>query len=599
MKLRDSRRLRGANFLWDRPSAILEVDLEPRDDGAALARVWRAQVERMLPWLDWRTEATCTRVFNGGAMLALSAPMDGLLAATEVNEWAFAAAVAVLDGATEPELQPAASMLRAKIERERNPRLAELRAAALAHRVPFFWDDRTVTVGHGRTSQSFELAALPEPTAVEWSALHAVPTAIVTGTNGKSTTVRLLGAIGAAWGKTTGLSSTDWVRVGDEILDRGDYSGPTGARLLLRDPRTELAILETARGGIMRRGMALEAVDVAAITNVAADHLGEFGNTTLELLTHAKFVVTRIGKRIVLNADCELLHAPARAVQAPITWFALSERNPLVAAHLASGGSACVVRDGVLTLLEPGRTHALGRIERISIAMGGAARHNVENCLAAAAIAFHLGAPPAAIARGLEGFESTPDANPGRLNLFELGGAADRDASTSRRDSGDTRGEHAQTVRCIVDFAHNSHGFEALFEMARALAPRRWAVLVGQAGDRDDASIYELARLTWAARPDLVVIKEMQKYLRGRPAGEVVGMLDREMREAGAPDAALVHAPSELDAVRAALAWAKPGDLLLLLCHADRERTIELLARMRASGWRAGEPVPEVVEAAH
>jgi UDP-N-acetylmuramyl tripeptide synthase len=588
---RDSRRLRGANFLWDRPSAILDVGLEPREDGEALVRAWRAELARILPLVGWEREETAARVFPHGAMLALSAPMDALLAATEVNEWAFASACEVLRGESARDaaaVATAASTLRAKIDAERNPRLPALRAAAIEHRVPFYWDDKLASVGHGRWSKSYALDALPDAGEVPWSELRSVPTAIVTGTNGKTTTVRLLGAIGAAWGKHTGLSSTDWVRVDDEILDRGDYSGPTGARLLLRDARTELAILETARGGIMRRGMALESVDVAAITNVANDHLGEFGNATLELLADAKFVVTRIAKRVVLNVDCELLHVPARGVKAPITWFARSESNPLVAAHLRAGGSACVVRDGVLTLLEPSgagalRAHALGRVERIAITMHGTARHNVENCLAAAAIAFHLGAPPDAIARGLESFDSTPDSNPGRLNVFELGGA------------------RANGVRCIVDFAHNAHGFEALFEMARALGPERWAVIVGQAGDRDDASILELARLTWAARPDLTVLKEMKKYLRGRAEGEVVGMIEAEMRRAGAPDSALVRAPSEIEAVRTALAWSRPGDLLLLLCHAERERTIELVQRMRDAGWKPGQPVPEpaAAEPAH
>ncbi|TAJ04024.1 MAG: Mur ligase [Planctomycetota bacterium] len=594
MNQRDSRRLRGANFLWDRPSAILEVGLEPHEDGERLVRAWRAELARVLPLVGWEHEASTARVFPGGAMLALAAPMDALLAATEVNEWAFASALDVLRGAPARDPNEVAPALRAKIDAERNPRLPALRAAAIEHRVPFYWDDKLASVGHGRWSHSYALDALPDAAEVPWSELRAIPTAIVTGTNGKTTTVRLLGAIGAAWGKHTGLSSTDWVRVDDEILDRGDYSGPVGARLLLRDARTELAILETARGGIMRRGMALESVDVAAITNVANDHLGEFGNATLELLADAKFVVTRIAERVVLNADCELLHAPARAVKAPITWFARSESNPLVAAHLAAGGTACVVRDGALTLLEPDaarrstRAHALGRVGRISITMHGTARHNVENCLAAAAIAFHLGAPPEAIARGLESFESTPDSNPGRLNVFELGTTGGASATSGAGSTG---------VRCIVDFAHNAHGFEALFEMARALAPKRWAVLVGQAGDRDDASIVELARMTWAARPDLTVLKEMKKYLRGRAEGEVLGMIEGEMRRAGAPDSALVRAPSEIEAVRTALAWSKPGDLLLLLCHAERERTIELLQRMRADGWKAGQPVPEAAAA--
>src|SRR5947209_5608164 len=180
--------------------------------------------------------------------------------------------------------------------------------------------------------------ALPDPATVDWSAVHDVPVLMVTGTNGKTTTVRLLGAIAAAAGKVPGITSTDRIEVGGEVVDHGDYSGPGGARTLLRDRRVEIAILETARGGMLRRGLAVTGADAALVTNIAAGHPGEFGVLDLPSLAAAKLVIARAvkpGGRIVLNAaDPELLAAAGR-LAAPVTWFRLHPANPRIQSHHA------------------------------------------------------------------------------------------------------------------------------------------------------------------------------------------------------------------------------------------------------------------------
>jgi len=200
--------------------------------------------------------------------------------------------------------------------------------------------------------------------------------------------------------------------------------------------------------------------------------------------------------------------------------------------------------------------------------MGGAARHNVANALGAAALAHVLGLAPDAIARGLAAFESNADENPGRLNTFDLGG-----------------------VRVLVDFAHNPHGLGALIDMLEAIPARRRLLILGQAGDRSDESIRELARIAWRCRPDRVVVKEMVEHLRGRQPGEVPALIVEELERLGADRESIELAQSEFEAVETALRWAGPGDVVLLLVHAERERVLELLQRLVDRAWTAGEPL--------
>jgi cyanophycin synthetase len=413
------------------------------------------------------------------------------------------------------------------------------------------------------------VAELPKPAAVDWSCVHDVPVVLVTGTNGKTTTVRLLAAVATAAGRFTGFSCTDTVTLGGVDVDRGDWSGPAGARYVLRDPRVEFAVLETARGGILRRGLAATRAVAAIVTNIAEDHFGEWGITDVRALAETKLVVGRAvlpGGRLVLNADDATLVAMAHVSPAPKLWISRHADDPVVRAHVAAGGDGCWVEEGVIVLHRGGERARVMRVEEIPLTMGGAARHNVHNALGVVALASVAGLPLDAIRRGLAGFRNSPHDNPGRLNVWELGGA---------------------TV--LVDFAHNPHGMDAMAELAAALPARRRLLVIGQAGDRDDASIRAFARSAWALRPDRIVLKEMPVYLRGRAPGEATGLLEDEFRRLGARAEMMVHAPSEFDAVRMALEWATAGDLLFLPTHAERGRVLGLLERLQAAGWRAGE----------
>ncbi|HEV7785336.1 MAG TPA: Mur ligase family protein, partial [Thermoanaerobaculia bacterium] len=422
MKLLDSRRLTGPNLLLAQAGAVVEVSLAPEEAEAVVAS-WRDNVQSLLAAVGWPDEEIAVRRFSGGASLAISAPIDSLYSATEVNERAWAAAQTAVTGGSAPDLAVAAEGLRAMIAQEANPVLLALRDAAATHRVAFLWDDDEVSVGLGTGSLTWPADALPDPAAVAWSDVHDVPVLMVTGTNGKTTTVRLLAAIATAAGRIPGITSTDRIEVGGEVVDLGDYSGPGGARTLLRDRRVEIAILEAARGGMLRRGLSVTGAEAALVTNIAADHLGEFGILDLHALAEAKLLIAlavRPGGRIVLNAGDPELVAAAERLTNPITWFSLDAANPLVLAHLSAGGDACLLEDGVLVLAQGNARTAVIQVEEIPVTLGGAARHNVANALGALGVAAAAGLSVDAIAKGLRSLTS----NLGRAVFMELGGAS-------------------------------------------------------------------------------------------------------------------------------------------------------------------------------
>ena len=561
MKLLESRRLTGPNLLLDRPGAVIEVALEPAEAEAAVA-AWREQARRILEAVGWTGEETAARLFPGGASLAISAPFDALYAATEVNEWAWAAAEASFGGEV-PDIAVGRDALRQAIAQETNPALLALRAAAAARGVAFLSDSRFASVGLGTGSLTWPVEELPQPESVDWSAVHDVPVLLVTGTNGKTTTVRLVAAMVNAAGKVPGLTSTDRIEVGGEVIERGDFSGPEGARTVLRDRRVEIAVLETARGGILRRGVVIPRADAALVTNIAADHLGDYGIHDLASLTAAKLVIARVVRpdgRVVLNADDPELVAAAGGMTAPVVWFTFDPGNPVVADHVAAGGEAVYVEDGALVLHREGERTAVIRVEEIPITFGGAARYNVANALAAIGLAAAAGLPVAAMADGLRRMQSTPEDNPGRANLFKWYGS-----------------------RILVDYAHNPHGIKALLDIAQALPAKRRLIILGQAGDRSDEAIRDLARAAWELRPDHIMVKELPEMLRGRQPGEIPVLLEDELLRLGVPAANLERAASELEAVKKALAWARPGDLLVLLVHKHRDEVLRLLRTAQPS----------------
>jgi len=574
MELQDSRRLTGPNLICEEQGAVIDVvmDDEVRDEVVSSWRTIAVELQRAFGW-DRAEPSTYVRMFDGGASLVLRAPIDGLYAACEANECAWDRAVAATEGREITPIEQDVERLRVLVEEERNPAMHLLAGSAESKGVGFLCDDDEVSLGFGTGSHTWPVRELPKVDTVPWPAVHDVPILLVTGTNGKSTTVRMLASIVNAAGRTPGFSSTDGLWIGDERIDTGDYSGPGGARTVLRDRRTEVALLETARGGMLRRGIGVPRANAAAILNVAEDHMGEYGVHKLEDLVEAKFIVRRAvapDRPLVLNADdAHVVGGAVRGVQSPITWFTLDADNPLVVEHCRRGGSACLVEDGVIRFASGESRMDVVEVGAVPATMNGCARFNVANAMAAVALATAIDLPADAIAAGLRDFRSDPESNPGRGNVFQLEG-----------------------VTAIVDFAHNPHGLKAFLEMANAMPAQRRLITLGMAGDRSDESIRDFVRTAWSARPDRVILKEMEIHLRGRELGVVPDLMADELRRIGVPENRIARASTEVEATRLALAWAEPGDLLLLSVLAERDQVIELLGGMVRLGWRPGQVVP-------
>ena len=556
MEFLDARRLTGPSLLFDVPGTILDVQCT-REEAALLIPVWEKHVRRMLAELGWTGFEVKAVQLLGGVSAGFTAPIDALYAASEVNEWAWAAIDAELNGADEPDFDEALAALRAAIAEEANPELIRLEKLASEKGVTLLWDDDEVSLGLGRHSETWPVRELPDPDALDWTAFEDVPCALVTGTNGKTTTVRTAAHIIRSAGHSAGMSSTDYIAINDHIVDRDDWAGPGGARNVLREKEVDIGILETARGGLLRRGLGINSADAALITNIAKDHLGDFGSQDLNELLNCKWIISRAvaeGGNLILNADDAMLVAKSREFPGELVWFSLDSNNAVVRAHTSARGAAFVLDNDEIVFLDGDTRESICRDRDVPITLGGAARHNVANALAAAALTWCLGISLADIRTGLT--TMSQDANPGRGNVYEIDG-----------------------FQVVVDFAHNPEAIQALLEMASRLKPRRKALCFGQAGDRPDDLIRELARSAWESGLDRVFVSELAKYHRGREEGAVFGVIRDELIACGAKADQIEHHMQEIESLDSALKWAQPGDLIVMLAL---ERSPELYDKLRS-----------------
>ena len=558
-ELKDSRRLTGANLHWDRPSAILDVELE--SPGEDVVSAWERAARTWLEAVGRAEEQTRYRLYDGGASLLISAPIDALYSMCELNEVAWASALHALGVGAAPDRAEEVPRLVRLFDEERNPRLLELQAAARDHGAPFLWDDDEVSVGYGRSTRIWAPDSLPPADSIDWSSIGSIPIALVTGTNGKSTTVRMTAAIMIAAGLNGGLTSTDFIRVGDRTIDTGDYSGTGGARMLLRQPDVEMAVLEVARGGLLRRGLGVERANVAVVTNVAADHLGEYGINSVPELLPAKFIVRRAltaDDTLVLNADDAGVVAYGEKLGQRTAWFSLDAGHPKIRRVLADGGEACFLQDGSLVAASGDKRRPVVPVDEIPSALGGVVRHNLSNALAAMCIALALGIDDAAIRKGLAAFRGDDRDNPGRGNWFE-----------HRLLDG--------LVRILIDFAHNEHGMLALAEAVRQVPAERVVLLMGQAGDRSDEDISALVRAACDMRPDRLLVAELPGYERGREPFTVPHVIRQAALDCGVGEDRIEIFPEPRAATRHALDDARGGDLLVLLALTQRQESLALV----------------------
>lgn len=390
-----------------------------------------------------------------------------------------------------------------------------------------------------------------------------VPIVAVTGTNGKTTTARMVAHIARAAGKTVGLTTTDGIYVNGRQIAAGDMAGPESARMVLKHPRVEFAVLETARGGILRSGLGFDRCNVAIVTNVTSDHLGIKGIDSLEDLARVKAVVPgsvfRDGTS-VLNADDRWTVEMARSARGTVVFFGMDEANPTIQEHLRDQGRAVVRCDGpegeTLTLLEHERRTPIVPAREIPATMDGRVRANVANALAAAAAALASGVELACVRDALRGFGNSYAETPGRFNRIEIEGR-----------------------EVLMDYGHNVGALVEVAEFVRRTAAPRTIGVITMPGDRRDVDIREFGEL--AGRTfDRVVIREGTDR-RGRPAGELAAIMRSGAVAAGMPEDRMTVILDELEAVHGAIDLAEPGDLVVALVDGIRKVWASLEERAR------------------
>jgi cyanophycin synthetase len=400
-----------------------------------------------------------------------------------------------------------------------------------------------------------------------------VPIAAITGTNGKTTTARMLAHITKMAGYTPGLTTTDGVYIDGQRTVSGDMTGPVSARMVLADPQIDIAVLETARGGLLRAGMGVNEVNVGAVLNVQPDHLGLKGIETLEQLAEVKRIVVEVASDCaVLNADDPLVLKMSGYTEAKhICYVTLNPQHALVREHVRAGGRACALEAGVngqmITLYEKGAHIPLLWTHLIPATLEGRATHNVQNAMFAAAMAFSLGIKLEAIRQGLRTFDSTFFQAPGRMNVFD---------------------EHPFKV--LFDYGHNAHAVATMADLAQRLevAGRRIVVLAGP-GDRRDEDLIAIARAV-AGRFDHYICRR-DDNLRDRKSDEVPRIQAAALEAAGVPGEAISIIPDEQEAISTALQMGQPGDLLLIFADA-LVRSWKQIIKFKPAGVSAPQPLP-------
>ena len=394
----------------------------------------------------------------------------------------------------------------------------------------------------------------PAPTTLR----PKVPVVAVTGTNGKTTTSRMVAHIARTHGLHVGWSSTDGIYVDGELVEAGDYSGPSGAGRVLSHKQVQLAVTETARGGILLKGIGVAWNNVSVFTNVSADHLGLHGIDTVDQLAEVKGVVSRITRTdgwAVLNGDDPRVYATRTAVRARPWVFSRDPESPAIRETLNAGGRATTVIDGWLSVLTPDADpDPLIEVVDIPMTLAGLSRFNVENALGAASAALGVGLPREAVVEGLRSFRPDPAHNPGRMNFFTH-----------------------DDVSVVVDLAHNEAGLEALLEIMQGVRRpgARLLLGLGAVGDRQDEIVGSLGEMG-ARDADVVVVAHKAKYLRGRTPEELDDLFRAGAARVGVED--VPSYPTEVEGLEALVKQAEPGDVVALMCHEDRQGVYDWLA---------------------
>lgn len=537
MKIGTVHRITGVHPLLNGTGAAIWLsDLKTSD----LLRTQSA-LQRGLSALGWNSLVR-RYVRYDETVLVVDAPTDQLYTACELLEWATG---------VDPNELEFQSVL-AFQQKERVPHWQAVKGWALANGLPVFDCEDEITLGMGRWSHTFPVREIPSIEVLKNNDIRAIPSVYITGTNGKTTTARMLAQMARAAGYCDGLTSSDGVMIRGEWKERGDWTGAGAARMVLRDQTVDFAVLETARGGLMRRGLVLDTVDTAIVTNVSDDHLGAWGIRNSDDMAEVKLAVgfgVKLGGSLILNAESTVLRQAYQRLQfrlkgRRLLWFSSRQRTNM---------DAWFARDR-LWLQVNDEPQAVVHVNEVPMLMGGAAMHNVENALAAICAGHQLGLSVDSMAAGLRHMRPNATHSRGRSNIFKIGGA---------------------TV--LVDFAHNPDGMRRVFELVSAFPAQRKMLMFGQASDRSLPLLEELAYQAASLNADRYYLKELPSYSYGVSARHVPEILKAGLMHKGISLEHIELGGTEVEITQKVLSDVRDGDLLVLLSHAHIDAVVDLV----------------------
>jgi len=391
-----------------------------------------------------------------------------------------------------------------------------------------------------------------------------IPIIAVTGTNGKTTTTRLISHIMKGAGRKVGYTTTDGVYVNDELIMKGDCGGPKSAQIVLKDPAVDTAVLECARGGILRQGLGFDYCDVAVVTNVASDHLGMKGINDLDQMSSLKSVVPESvhpSGYAVLNADDARVYSMRNNVRCNVVLFSLESDNPGIKSHQEKGGICVVLKDQFITVLDGDSVHIIEHVENIPLSFNGQAGFMIENIMAATGAAYTQHVIPEEIGEMLRSFVPSPEKTPGRMNHFRF-----------------------PNYDILVDYAHNPAGLQAVQHYLKSLPYHYKIGIVCGLGDRRDEDSIELGRIA-AETFDQVIIKE-DTDLRGKAAGESTEIIKKGIADSSF-NPTVVAISNEKKALLYAMENALPGTLIMH-CVENIDEVISMLQEMEGEQLLSG-----------
>jgi UDP-N-acetylmuramate-alanine ligase len=548
------RVLAGTNMYFNTVGAILEMATTDARKSEFVA-AYATELRKVLDALGWDDVAIHQNEYSRGLIFAIPTEFDYTYAGCKILSVTFDLVAASFN--EQPELDFAAEIdyLDYVLSKERYMTLRNIYNEAQARSLNVYFYDDIITIGSGKGAFSANIDEIGFAD-VPWEQIYEIPSVMVTGTNGKTTTVRLTSFISQHAGKVVGYCSTDWVMIGEQIVSQGDLSGPNGNRTVMTNPAVDVAVLEVARGGIVKRGLATSHVNAAVVMNVSEDHLGMNGIDSVHDLARAKFTVqnaVRPGGHHVINLDDSESHQFIAK---------LSEGRAFISQKLSEAeikqfmqhpeDYACFVENGAFVVLKDSHKTVIAMVNQVELTYNGVAKHNIENVLAAICLSLELGRSYAEITSGLLAFESAIH-NHGRFNLFEVDGA-----------------------KLLIDYGHNVASVDSILKFARSIATAnsRITVLLGFSGDRKFL-IDSIAKSVVKYDVDHVILKMFTSHLRGAEVGELANLLQERLIKRGYPQHnILATVETEMEALNLVLARMQPEGIYILFCQDEAAEVI-------------------------